>query len=274
MRDISSDDCAKILKQLKKINFFSGFSDDHITEFLGKCKLDSFEPNESIWRKDYPKLDFKILLSGCLIVWNDDCGEETTDALITAGQIIGEFEFLGKKSKSSKIKALTECELLHSTKANVEKLCEMNEGIFYRNLSKSLVDKIQFQNTLHKLWNFDSVDERLIYFLDNFTSNQDWQKFTDLKSIYDIEQFEINIFWTKEVLPGLLSTQMKTLAIYLGQHLSDGSLGISIFEQSEKEKTFIKDCVSSDFARDKFPKADFFKIKVSDYRRLTQDVEA
>jgi len=274
MGEPTENEGLKIARELRRHSLFAAFSEENVSAFAMGCSLRSYDAHDFVWRrkKNRQLSEIIVVLSGCLVIWDDSYGEETIDALVTAGQVLGEFEYLGYESNSLEIKALTDCQILSCPTQNFETLREISREIFYQSLAKSLVEKLQRQNTLLKFRNFGRIEKTITYLLGNFADDVEWRPFTNITDEHDIDEFEIEIFWTKRSLLGLVATESRTLGRNLPKLIRKGHVAIALYDK----KTDIearKWCVASDFSATKFPDANFYKIKVLDYNGLTEDIE-
>lgn len=270
----------EIVRRLKKKLFFASYDHDTISNFVRNSEPLQFEPHRRIWREQSgTKLDFMVLVDGCLAVWDKTFGEGTIDALIVPGQLVGEFELFGFLSKSYELHSLTHSLILRAKPDAIKSLLnathriksrnETDKCIFYQNLCKTLIEKLRSQNKLLKFRTGD-VDKRLARLLDNFTNDSGWRYLTDLKNKMSTETFTLNLYFTRRILFGLLATKLRSLGPVLHEWIGSKILQIKLFDENFNQ-TAIAD--ASQFGEGLFPNSEYIEIKVLKHDQLINIID-
>lgn len=214
------------------------------------------------------KLNFMVLVDGCVAVWNNAFGEDTIDALIVPGQIVGEFELFGFDSQNFELHSLAESLMLKASERVVKVLLETDKSLFYQRLCKTLIEKLSLQNTLSKC-RTGHVDKRLAKLLDNFATDTGWRYLTDLKNEHQ-KNFEVTLYFTRDILLGLLSTELRSLGPNLNELVKSNVLRIKLFDHTF---VFLRNAQHQEFSKNRFPDSRYFRIEVVNHDSLLNIIE-
>jgi len=143
-------DRSDLIEVIRKIPFFSSYTDEQLLEILSLSRIRTFEPGEYITRQGEYDSWLYIVLSGAVNV----SSEGTTIAQIRdAGQTIGEMALVDGEPRSASAKAVAKTTTLAIDMSLSERLNESEkerfEAVYYKLLAKILVDRLR--KTTHEL---------------------------------------------------------------------------------------------------------------------------
>jgi len=262
--------------QVRALRILNGMPEAFKDEFVSSCTKRQYGPNEFVHRGD-DDLHFMIMLNGCVVVSQGVGSAKTIDALITKGQLIGEFDFLGFRTIGFELTTLIETavvlpdpdlllRLKDSGNANEGELLSIQRA-WYKNLSLTLMNKLRAQNQLLR-FRSNQFEARLANLLDNFTS-RDWRYMTNLAPEAPVSPYEIALFFTEGLLNGLVGGKKdgRSLRNNLVQLIRKNAVLLTKFD---KKHECIGEAKSSEFANYKFPSCNYFKLTVLDHSEITQ----
>jgi CRP-like cAMP-binding protein len=250
------------IEKLRNTQIFDGISLKTIEKISGKKNNSENleEPGlyEDIfdYEKDGKNLSFMIILEGCLaVVAKNDKDISTIDALLTPGQVIGEFELLGFTSTGQRLQTISTNTTLISfdIEAITQQLTTEEQLLFFKNLSKTLVYKLKTQANWIKIRNFSSITKRLGSLLDYFNESQNWKQLTKTND----NGYDIDVVWSLDLLCKCLSTSMQSLPEAIQDLLTLDIITVDEVENLDKPNELTK-----------FPKNFFTKnLKQNDKNR-------
>jgi hypothetical protein len=127
------------------------------------------------------------------------------DSLILPGQVVGEFELLGKPGSFQKLVCLSDNVVaFQMSSETVEKF---KSAKFFENLSRSLMTKLLIQNSFFRVNDRNNVVHRLATLFCKFHDAEFLQKLITV----DKEGYQINIKWSLEALSGSVSSQLQSV---------------------------------------------------------------
>ena len=174
---LSEAEIQKIFSLLSSSTTFQGFTKGVLTEFIKNCDVNDLGPHDLIWdEQNGNDLDFMVVVAGCVAVWGKNYDEETVDAFLGPGKIIGASEYFRLDSTASQFKTLTDCRLLVASQIAIDVLkenatSELTESercqLFYRNICRSLLERLRSQISVLKVRTGQN-DKRLAKLFENF----------------------------------------------------------------------------------------------------------
>lgn len=158
----------KTIKQLKKNEFFNGLSENEITTIMSTIRysLKSYKKGEIIANEDDECMSLGLVIDGIIEVQRIYLsGKHIVLKRLSEGDVFGEALIFSNQHKyPSTIVALKECKIIYISKADILKLCTMDERIL-GNFMSALSNKILMLNSKIKNISFKSVKHKVINFL-------------------------------------------------------------------------------------------------------------
>lgn len=265
---------AEEVVKLRSSTLLHGMPSSFIDEFVAVCLPVTCEPYSSVYNgRSRDSLPFSVLIEGCLAVWDDSHGQDTIDALITRGQVIGEFDFLGYPTHSYEVLSLSSSILARPTpddwKRLVRKVPDGTAAVLYRNLSKTLVEKLMIQNSLLKFRTGNYVT-RIAKLCDNFTKTE-WSYLTDLKPNEHKNSFMIRLLFKPKLLLGLIEGQKRQVGKAFRTLIENRLIDFVKFNTAQE---LIGEAMPDEFLTERdsgrFPDCGFFSLKVLDRDKLSE----
>ncbi len=222
-------DVKQLIIKLLDFDLFDGFSSDSIEEFINKRgdkSIINYQPHHVLWRGiQNHHLDFMIIIEGACIVM--DSRNETADALLTKGQLIGEFELLGFPSSNQNIETLCESIIFKPSTEALDILISNNSELFYKNLARTLVQKLRIENQWIKIRDNQAVGFRLASLLIQFADNNEWESLVTYLDINEKEGYSINIYWSFSQLNSALSADSRSSNTNLYTFIKEGIIEVT-----------------------------------------------
>jgi hypothetical protein len=152
-----------------------------------------------------------VVLEGCVAVIEStdaDDKNDIFDALVMPYQILGEFQLLGYPfPQELKLIAFEKTKTFEINRGFLGKLPEKDKIQFYRNLAKTLVEKINIGNLQLYIRDFGRASAKFPEYLRQVLSNEIWSRVTEKKG----RKYNLNIFWTVAKLSRYLSLDEPSL---------------------------------------------------------------
>ncbi len=265
------------IAKLRTSAFLSDLPEDFANNFIENSKKVVCEPYSQLHHgKSSNPLTLRILIDGCLAIWDESHGEDTIDALITEGQLIGEFELLNFPTHNLEIISLTRSVMAKPDPAALRRLMEASADTVvksvYLNLSISLVKKLIAQNSILK-FRTGSYVQRIAKLCDNFTKDE-WYYLTDLPPNEHKNSYTIQLLFTNKVFLGLIEGEDRSAGLGFGTLIQNrvvefikydidgGNLGVAGLDE------FVT--IRGKKKKGKMPHCRYFSIKVRDRDKLSE----
>jgi hypothetical protein len=194
------------------------------------------------------------------------------DALVTKGQILGETELFNFDTTCRELFTLTKSRVLVFPRAAIETFRTGPHGIMlYESLCKSLIEKNRAQNFLLNVRTGQN-DRRLVKFIDNFTRDPSWRDLTNrggltsLKKDFHKDNVKIELFFTAEVLAGLLCSKSRQIGPVVKNFIEWEVL--RLYEVDEDFNISDKPFDPGDFPKGGFPNFPYFQLELVDHTEL------
>jgi hypothetical protein len=256
----------------KPLDFRSLIGEEIYSWFVGRCEKRDYLPDQIVWNKRKGvNLTFTLVLEGCIAIWDNMYRENTIDALVVPGQIIGDFEYFGYKSDSFELRTLSNCTVMSATTSTVDELkAIVGQQRFYEIMCELFIGKLFFQNKLVKL-RFRSVKRRLAKFIDAFLNDDSWRQLTTLGSEQNKNEFDISLLFDKETLRAILTCDDRGIEPNFGAWVKDEIVKIKLFNRKFEFSNFaIVDSIGCLEIPKEFP---YFQISVVNYNALCAAVD-
>jgi len=265
------------IAKLRASAFLCDLPEEFANDFINNSTKVVCEPYSQVHHgRSSNELTLRVLIEGCLGIWDDSYGEDTIDALITEGQLIGEFELLSFPTHNLEIISLSKSVMARPDPEALKRLMETSADAvirsLYFNLSKSLVKKLMAQNSILK-FRTGSYVQRIAKLCDNFTKGE-WYYLTDLPPNEHKNSYTIQLLFTNKVFLGLIEGEDRSAGLgfrtliqnrvieFIKYDIDRAELGIA--EPSE----FVTQRGNKQTG--KMPHCRYFSIKVRDRDKLSE----
>ncbi len=147
---------AKVNKFLKRVDLFSGLTEEMLVKVAALCRPASYAAGSKIIERDSPSEDFYLVEEGTVEIFTapeEDEGNHAEAMIITLGegQSFGEMGLIDSGPRSATVKAATSAELLAINCQNFRDLCETDTTLGYRvmrNIAADLSFKLRHRNLI------------------------------------------------------------------------------------------------------------------------------
>lgn len=253
---------------IKKLGTFNLLPSYVVDEIIVTSEVVYKEPHEIVWNQDSDeRLQFQVVLDGSIAVWERSGNDETLDALVIPGQVIGEFDLFHHRSKAFELHTLSETKLLLISDEMLSRLNVEYKEKFFEKIIHLLIDKLIAQNALLKI-RAGQVEKRLAKFFAKF-AGKDWRCLTSLKSAYSMDGFEINLFFDRSVLMGLTdSTKLDPILLALKSMVKNQIVEISVFDEQFRFRKILPDADLCKKGDGSLPINRYYRFKIQDYTGL------
>lgn len=263
-----------IAEILRSKSTFGSFDAQFIETFINNCEIKEFGPHDSIWRLgDARDLDFMVVLDGGVAVWRENYGEETVDAFISKGQVIGESKVVIVENpfNCSEFVTLANTRLLKISSKAIDELKEYKNGILlYEGLCRSFLEKLRAQGNMLKVRTGRNAS-RLAKLFDNFTRDPGWLDLTSIEDQYQKDRFRINLYFTSDMIQGLLDSQAKVIGPVIQRFIKEEI--IRMYKVNKKWVISDKPVSIEDFTTNNFPESPYFLFEIIDHTLLLKYTE-
>lgn len=136
---------------IKKHPFFSGLSNDQIDHLLNVSKKISLEAEEFLMREgDLDKQCYLIMEGTLEVVKVDEVNFGHRLASMGKGEVVGSIVLLDHKPRSASVRAMTDCQLLAISEADLEKLIAQDSGYYrvIKNIGTDICDHFRKSNEI------------------------------------------------------------------------------------------------------------------------------
>lgn len=257
---------------------FKSFDVDILAEFVRNFEVVELNQYDTVWReRDGTELDFMVVLDGCLAAWGDTWDEDSVDALVSKGQILGEAELFEFDTTCRKLVTLMKSRLLVAPRAAIDSFRTGPHGfMLYETLCISLIEKIRAQNFLLKVRTGQN-DRRLVKFIDNFTMDPSWRDLTNMgdstniKNRFRKDNVRIELFFTAELLSDLLYSKSRHIAPVVKNFIEWEIL--RMYQVDEDFNISDEPVSHSKFPRVGFPNFPYFQLELVDHTELMRALD-
>lgn len=145
-----------VVDHLRRIEIFSGLSDEELLQLAGSCKPRRLAAGAIVFEEGDDGDELMILLNGCVRVsittrLPDGSFSASTINMLYAGQSFGEMVLLGGATRSATVTTVETSTLLVIRERDFALICERNPRIGYRvmrNMASDLAYKLRSSNLL------------------------------------------------------------------------------------------------------------------------------
>ena len=158
---------------LKKVNFFSDFSDTEIERLASFAKLRHYPKGAVVIKMGELTSSLYLIADGLLKVRRvRKDGKEVIFSILKTGDIFGEMTFLSDGPRSADVLTLTESDLVLIDRNDFEAYMKDNK-MFMLKMIKILVKRVAAANITIERLALDNVYERLAHFLTEHAVNDE-----------------------------------------------------------------------------------------------------
>ena len=211
---MSKEKTSLIQSVLSKTDLFQVFDNKQLHEISKHSELIKYDINSLVYQHSETEksVPMMIVASGCIgVVYYPIYAntENIINALLMPNQVFGEFQFLGDRfPEGIKLKSFSKSLVVSIDSDYLEKFVEEN-ALFYKALSKILVEKLNINNYHVFIRNFsNSFCRKLSFYLDSVGNHPVWKRaLTNVNS----NKYKIKIYWTVTTLGQYLSTKERSI---------------------------------------------------------------
>jgi CRP-like cAMP-binding protein len=269
-RQLSETEVDDVLNEITTKKNFESCNRKRLKEIIQNSRIQTLKPYEIIWDKDdESKIELSLILEGCVAVIYSSDVRPAINALLTPFQFFGEFELVDPNSQSQKLKTLTHSKILIPAHKDIETLMSDKSKVFFEVLTKTLVQKLKFQNHVINFRSRGRVNERIAYFL--YRLNHKDLRYITERNPETENAYDVNIFFSTTIFESFVYSEHKTICENLAKLVSQGVIEVTRFHSNFKKDKVLEASDLKQLAevpRNQVNEDNYIKIRVTDLKNM------